>query len=67
MNTNPSNFLRLQTSSGLDGTGLIMMDDGGSKIETRARQQDRKTWIAVLIPPLLSQYAITQMDACATK
>ena len=62
MNTIFSNFLNLQRSSGLGGTGLVMMDDGGSKIGTRDGPQDRQTWIAVLIPPLQSQYAITQMD-----
>ncbi len=62
MNTISSNFLNLQRSSGLDGTGLVLMDDGGSKIETRNGSQDRQTWIAVLVPPSLSQYAISQMD-----
>ena len=39
-----------------------MMDDGGSSIKVQHGLQDRQTWVAVLIPPFESQYAITQMD-----
>ena len=39
-----------------------MMDDGGSSIKAQHGLQDRQTWVAVLIPPFESQYAITQMD-----
>ena len=57
-----SSFLKLQRSARVDDIGLVMMDDGGSSIEAQHGLQDRQTWIAVLIPPFQSQYAITQMD-----
>ena len=62
MNADSSNFKRLQRSTRFDGMGLVMMDDGGSRIETQDGPQDRQTWVAVLIPPSESQYAIQQMD-----
>ena len=62
MHASPSRFAKLRESSELDGTGLILMDDSGSAIDTDEGKQDRKSWVAVLIPPSDSSDAITQMD-----